>query len=74
MPLYYNWAKQHKNLVNLIIRKGDDQVITAFSTSPGQMTGIIKTVHGYHIILAEEIIDYNIIEDDRAKADETLDF
>ena len=26
----------------------------AFSTPPGQMTGIIKTVHGYHIILVEE--------------------
>ena len=26
----------------------------AFSTQPGQMTGIIKTVHGYHIILVEE--------------------
>ena len=26
----------------------------AFSTPPGQMTGIIKTVHGYHIILVED--------------------
>ena len=26
----------------------------AFSTPPGQMTGIIKTVHGYHLILVEE--------------------
>ena len=26
----------------------------AFSTPPGQMSGIIKTVHGYHIILVEE--------------------
>jgi hypothetical protein len=26
----------------------------AFSTSPGQMTDIIKTVHGYHIILVED--------------------
>lgn len=26
----------------------------AFSTSPGQMSNIIKTVHGYHIILVEE--------------------
>ena len=25
----------------------------AFSTPPGQMTGIIKTVHGYHLILVE---------------------
>ena len=26
----------------------------AFSTPPGQISGIIKTVHGYHIILVEE--------------------
>ena len=26
----------------------------AFSTQPGQITNIIKTVHGYHIILVEE--------------------
>ena len=26
----------------------------AFSTPPGQITNIIKTVHGYHIILVEE--------------------
>ena len=26
----------------------------AFSTPPGQMSGIIKTVHGYHIILVED--------------------
>ena len=25
-----------------------------FSTQPGQMTDIIKTVHGYHLILVEE--------------------
>ena len=26
----------------------------AFSTPPGQMTGIIKTKHGYHLILVED--------------------
>ncbi len=26
----------------------------AFSTPPGQMTSIIKTTHGYHIILVED--------------------
>jgi parvulin-like peptidyl-prolyl isomerase len=26
----------------------------AFSTPPGQMSNIIKTVHGYHIILVED--------------------
>jgi NIMA-interacting peptidyl-prolyl cis-trans isomerase 4 len=26
----------------------------AFSTAPGQMSGIIKTTHGYHIILVED--------------------
>ena len=26
----------------------------AFSTPPGQISNIIKTVHGYHIILVEE--------------------
>jgi parvulin-like peptidyl-prolyl isomerase len=26
----------------------------AFSTTPGQMTGIVKTKHGYHIILVED--------------------
>jgi parvulin-like peptidyl-prolyl isomerase len=26
----------------------------AFSTTPGEMTEIIKTVHGYHIILVED--------------------
>ena len=28
--------------------------VAAFSTPPGQMSNIIKTVHGYHIILVED--------------------
>ena len=26
----------------------------AFSTAPGQMSGIVKTTHGYHLILVED--------------------
>ena len=31
-----------------------DFEVAAFSTPPGQMSNIIKTVHGYHIILVED--------------------
>ena len=31
-----------------------DFELAAFSTPPGQMTGIIKTKHGYHLILVED--------------------
>ena len=60
--------------MNFIIKKGGALGYYCFFCSPGPMTGIIKAVHGYHIILVEEITDYNVTEEDRSEADETLDF